>query len=158
VGTGASGTFSQELVIVVDSVKTVGATTGVIDQSHFLWGGLYKAAASALPGLPLTVDAAIGRIPARARRSPVPRGRAGLFSTSNRLSHRAVAIRSDRSSPLMPAERSIRVTGPSSSSKPSMVQREWPPRIGSTTDRTLSLRRRPRHSRNRATPAAARSR
>jgi hypothetical protein len=44
----AGGTFSQQAAIIVDSVKTVivsGTTThGVIDQWHFLWGGLYDPA------------------------------------------------------------------------------------------------------------------
>jgi hypothetical protein len=49
-GGGTSFTFSQQMAIIVDQVNS----GGVIQQWHFLWGGLYSA--NHWPTAPLTVD------------------------------------------------------------------------------------------------------
>jgi hypothetical protein len=53
IGNTNSGTFSQQVAVIVDSVKTqvvAGVTyNGMIDKWHFLWGGLYDATAGNLP-------------------------------------------------------------------------------------------------------------
>ena len=59
-GNGPHGLFSQQIAIIVDTVKTVTVgsivTTGIIDQWHFLWSGLYKTGSGNLPGSPMIVD------------------------------------------------------------------------------------------------------
>ncbi len=49
-----SGSFSQQIAVIVDSTTTNGATTGVIAQWHYLWGGLYDPAH--LPSSPMLQD------------------------------------------------------------------------------------------------------